>query len=267
MVDSYSKRFLQRLKQDAKPWARDNIGLAGVLAVAPIIVIFLRNHAYPVDWVLVRTTAMIYVVVFLVYLVFQAIRVPAKLDQDRIDQIRNLESERDSANSRKDALLAGPVFEGFAYRFFVGPSNGKSMALARATQSLFNALNGEIPFSLDMDILAEVFVENISPGVRQIVAVEMWLEANGEREKLSRIDDLSRYRLAIRSLPSQKSSGIPTTTSYDALVSLYPRLTDNAPLQKGHKAEGWLLFRLPNAKLSLLENEKAKFTLVLFDSS
>lgn len=118
-----------------------------------------------------------------------------------------------------------------------------------------------------MDILFEFFVENISPGVRQIVAIEMWLESSGEREKLHRVDDLSRYHLAIRSSPSQKYSGIPTTTSSDALVSLYPRLTDSVPLQKGHKAEGWLLFRLPNAKLPLPEDEAARFTLILFDSA
>lgn len=41
----------------------------------------------------------------------------------------------------RDTILLGPKFEGFAYRVFVGASNGKSMALVRATQSLFNALN------------------------------------------------------------------------------------------------------------------------------
>jgi len=169
--------------------------------------------------------------------------------------------------SERDQILSGPRLEGFAHRSFIGLSNGKSMALVQVMESLSNSMKGDIPTFFDLDILFEFFIENVSPEVRQIVAIDMYMEANQVREKLTRVARLDRYALAFRTEPGQKTSSAIPSMTIEQLSDLYPKLMSTTPLQKGHKAEGWLLFRIRNTSPTLIDQTKPKFTLLLTDSS
>lgn len=75
----YYGRFLARLRKDATPWARDNIGFAALMLVAPPLAVYLRDPSHPIDWGLVKTTLWIYLVALGIYVGYHAVRTPWKL--------------------------------------------------------------------------------------------------------------------------------------------------------------------------------------------
>ena len=84
----YYRRFLRKLFEDVADWPRDNVLVAGIAAIAPPIVLYFRRLGDPPDWRLLRTTLWIYLLLFCIYLAFHAIRIPWKLDAERVRAIK-----------------------------------------------------------------------------------------------------------------------------------------------------------------------------------
>jgi hypothetical protein len=104
----YLNRFRKRFSADAASWARDNIFWGIFMFLAPLAVLFLRQHQ-AIDWGMVHTTLWIYLSVFLLYLCVQAVRTPWKLDADRAATINALSGElgvcRDALSDRSPKFL------------------------------------------------------------------------------------------------------------------------------------------------------------------
>jgi hypothetical protein len=75
--------------------------MAGVMAVLPPVVAFLKDPGYVVDWKLLKTTLVLYVVLIVIYLVIQALRTPWELDTEIAEELRTL---RDAEVGRKGEI-------------------------------------------------------------------------------------------------------------------------------------------------------------------
>lgn len=100
MRRTYLRRYFSRLKEDAEPWARDNIGWALVMLITPPIAVLIREPAHEIDWTLVRTTLWIYAIAFGVYLLIHAIRTVWKLDRELIADLTASESREESLGAK-----------------------------------------------------------------------------------------------------------------------------------------------------------------------
>jgi hypothetical protein len=78
----YYRRVLTRIGRDAYEWARDNVLVAGCIAVIPPIAAYLQDSSHGLDWSVLRTTIWLYGGVLLVYVGYHAIRAPWKLNQE-----------------------------------------------------------------------------------------------------------------------------------------------------------------------------------------
>jgi hypothetical protein len=85
----YLNRFRKRFSADTASWARDNIFWGIFVFLAPLIGLYLWQHT-AIDWGLVYTTMLIYLVVFFLYLCVHAVRTPWKLDVDRATAIQQI---------------------------------------------------------------------------------------------------------------------------------------------------------------------------------
>jgi hypothetical protein len=82
--EGYYWRVLTRIGKDAYAWARDNVLVAGCIAVIPPIAAYIKDRSHGLDWPVLQTTVWLYGVVFLVYVGYHAIRAPWKLNQEPI---------------------------------------------------------------------------------------------------------------------------------------------------------------------------------------
>lgn len=89
----YAKRFGARLHREASAWARDNIAWGAIMLVAPAVVYVWRSRGSVVDWGLIKTTVIIYVLVFAVYLLIHGVRTVWKLDVEQCERARVAEDE------------------------------------------------------------------------------------------------------------------------------------------------------------------------------
>ncbi len=76
----YYSRFFRALAIDATPWARDNIGFAGVMALSPLAAVWIRDPHHSIDWAVVRTTLWLYLAASLIYLAYYCARTAWRLD-------------------------------------------------------------------------------------------------------------------------------------------------------------------------------------------
>jgi hypothetical protein len=67
-------RVWQKAVEGATPWTRDNIGVAGIMAVAPPIAIYVLDRNQVMDWRVVRITAFLYLAAFGLYCLYRLIR-------------------------------------------------------------------------------------------------------------------------------------------------------------------------------------------------
>jgi len=104
----YYGGFVRRLAKDATPWARDNIGFAGFMVIAPIAAVYAKDHNHSIDWDVVKTTGWIYLVAAGVYLAYHAIRTSWKLDQDRVAALAHEEIARLAAEDEVRRLTEKP---------------------------------------------------------------------------------------------------------------------------------------------------------------
>ncbi len=87
---AYWSRFLHALSKDSVPWARDNILVAGAMAVIPAFLIYLLDQKHSIDWELVRTALWLYLIMFLAYAAYHVTRTAKKLDSDLVSEINRL---------------------------------------------------------------------------------------------------------------------------------------------------------------------------------
>jgi hypothetical protein len=103
-IIQYYLRFAQALWRELKEWPRDNVVIAGIAAVGPPVVVYLRDPSKLPDWEMLRATCWIYLSILGVYTLIQIVRTPWTLDRDRITAITTLEHERDELLAEKKAL-------------------------------------------------------------------------------------------------------------------------------------------------------------------
>ena len=74
----YYGRFFGTLIKDGYEWPRDNLGFALLMLVVPPVAAWLRDPSHEPDWFVLKTSAWIYLAVFIVYVVIHTIRTPWK---------------------------------------------------------------------------------------------------------------------------------------------------------------------------------------------
>jgi hypothetical protein len=94
----YYRRFLRQFWTNFLDWPRDNVIVAGIAAIAPVFAVYLRDPHQTLDWELIKTTGVVYLVLFCIYAIFQAIRIPWKMDSELTKELQ-------------DALEAGATSE------------------------------------------------------------------------------------------------------------------------------------------------------------
>jgi hypothetical protein len=104
----YASRFIKVLWQDAKPWARDNIGWSLVIAIAPPLTAYFRDR-HAVDWKMFWTTTKIYAFAALIYLL--CFRTASKLDAERVKLIGELKTQLGSSVVITDLQDGDPRIE------------------------------------------------------------------------------------------------------------------------------------------------------------
>ena len=97
---AYYGRFFRRLVKDAIPWARDNIGFAGFMLFAPLVVVYFYDRNHAIDWELVETTLWTYSVTLGVYLAYHFARTPWKLDAERSQDLQRARDDEAASQAR-----------------------------------------------------------------------------------------------------------------------------------------------------------------------
>lgn len=136
----YYGRFLSRLAKDATPWARDNIGFAGSMVVAPLVAVYVQDHNHVIDWVIVKTTAWIYLGALVIYTAYHLIRTPWKLDVDESQKLIGLaQSAEELAKTVNTEIIKNqePLIEGVILESFIGPATTGEMLRSPASVVLF----------------------------------------------------------------------------------------------------------------------------------
>src|SRR5271168_17038 len=94
----YYWQFLKEFAVDATPWARDNMILAGTMAVIPGFAVYWVDRSHSVDWPVIKTTLWLYGGALLIYLGIHMVRTPWKLNRRHIAEIQE-------AKDRETVLL------------------------------------------------------------------------------------------------------------------------------------------------------------------
>jgi hypothetical protein len=90
---NYYGRFFKKFWEDFVDWPRDNIVVAGIAAIAPPLVLYLRNTHLSPDWELLKTTLWVYLALLSAYTILQLIRIPWKIDREQSQAISTLQGE------------------------------------------------------------------------------------------------------------------------------------------------------------------------------
>jgi hypothetical protein len=107
-LQSYYLRFWKRFRDDATPWARDNIIWGVVVLVVPPLAAYVRNPRTAIDWELIRTTFWLYALTFTAYVLVHLVRVPKKLDRERAfreEAFRHAIAAKDRIISDRDETI------------------------------------------------------------------------------------------------------------------------------------------------------------------
>jgi hypothetical protein len=110
-MDSYLRRFGVALRRGATRWARDNIIFAGMMLVAPPILVYARAPKYPIDWVMIRTALWLYLSALTIYLIFHCLKTIRKLDDENIQTIAKLNAKLTTEVVITDLLDSDPRVE------------------------------------------------------------------------------------------------------------------------------------------------------------
>jgi hypothetical protein len=122
---NYYGRFFARLAKDATPWARDNIGFAGLMVIAPLVAVYIQDHNHVIDWEIVRTTAWTYLGAFVIYMAYHIIRTPWKLDVNRSQELASMATGGEELAEALNAEIAKnqkPLIKGEILQNYIGPA-------------------------------------------------------------------------------------------------------------------------------------------------
>jgi hypothetical protein len=127
------------------------------------------------------------------------------------------------------------------------------MTVDQYTQALKVLQKGNLKRAItaDVDILTELFIENISPGLAQVIH-ELSIMLGDTKITLESTDELDKYALA-KIIPKQSPllSHIDVQDApKESLPDLRMNLMGSMPLGYRNKAEGWLLFRAHDGAFS-----------------
>jgi hypothetical protein len=194
--------------------------------------------------------------------IWHLFRVSFKLDQQRQTEIDSRDAKVLQLQSQIDELNAGPKFEGCVYRSFKGMSAATPEVNLQIYRSIVEATGQHV--LCDCDLLLELMIENRAPNLASIITAELRLEtADGKTLSAFAEKDLSHYALRAESDPP-----LPHFMVSDELlpfVNLFIQMTNDAPIQRGHKIEGWLRFKFPKIDPDELDTAKSQ-TVVIHDS-
>jgi hypothetical protein len=132
-----------------------------------------------------------------------------------------------------------PLFEGYFWRVVMGLSDSEVMTVDQYTQTLKILQKGNLKRAVtaNIDILTELFIENISPGLAQVIHIELLIILGDTRITLESTDELDKYALA-KTTP-KKSPLLSHIDVQDApkepLPDLRTSLMGNTPLGTGIK--------------------------------
>jgi hypothetical protein len=106
----YYRRFEERFRQDATPWARDNILWGVVVLLAPPVAVYLHDRHAPIEWGLIKTTLWLYGLALGTYALVHLCRVPKKLDDERAKRETELSTDsaalKETIQRRDDTIRA-----------------------------------------------------------------------------------------------------------------------------------------------------------------
>ena len=83
----YLRRLWCVLRKDSVPWARDNLGVASIMAIAPALAVALLDHTRVIDWAVIRAALFLYLGSFLVYAAYHLFRAIRKVDAGHLAEI------------------------------------------------------------------------------------------------------------------------------------------------------------------------------------
>jgi hypothetical protein len=109
---SYAVKVFRRSWRDGYAWVRDNVGLAMMMLVAPLIAVHLLHPEYKIDWLLFRTTAWLYLAVFAAYCVFIMVRSAFRLDKEHVIALQHVPVVQSSHVTSADWLQLSNGFKG-----------------------------------------------------------------------------------------------------------------------------------------------------------
>ncbi|MHB2007161.1 MAG: hypothetical protein ACYCOX_03855 [Acidobacteriaceae bacterium] len=164
-----------------------------------------------------------------------------------------------------------PIFEGYFWRIIMGLSDSEVMTVDQYTQALKVLQKGNLKRAVtaNIDILTELFIENISPGLAQVIHIELSIILGDTRITLESTDELDKYALAKTTWKqSPLLSHIDVQDApKESLPDLRMSLMGSTPLAYRNKAEGWLLFRAHDINPNDIQAGKGQFELTLYDSN
>jgi hypothetical protein len=107
-------------------------------------------------------------------------------------------------------------------------------------------------------------IENRAPNLASIITAELRIEtANGILLSEFAEQDLSHYALRTESDPPLPH--FMESQEFLPFVNLFTQMTNDLPIQQGHKIEGWLRFKFPKIDPDELDTAKSQ-TVVIHDS-
>jgi hypothetical protein len=167
-----------------------------------------------------------------------------------------------------------PAFRGHFWRIVRGLSDSDVLSFDQFEQAM-KTLRGpyaERAVTADFDLLAEVFIENTTPGLAQILHIQLALIVGHRTTTLNSIDELGKYALAKTVTARTQEDGFlgsidVANARREPLPDLRVLLMGNTPLGYRNKADGWLLFRLSDINPKELIAKEARFELILHDSN
>jgi hypothetical protein len=258
----YYRRVRSTLWKDFRASTNAQLVRIGI-AVAALIcgIVFGVVHGSDVGghvWALVVPYAGLLLALFIWHL----FRASFKLDQQRQAEIDSRNAKVLLLQSQIDELNAGPKFDGCVYRSFKGMSAATPLVNLQVFRSIVQATGQRL--LCDCDLLVELMIENRAPSLASIITAELRLEtADGKFLSAFAEQDLSHYALRAESDPP-----LPHFMASEELipfVNLFNQMTTDAPIQQGHKIEGWLRFKFPEIDPDDLDTAKSQ-TVVIHDS-
>jgi hypothetical protein len=78
----------------ARTWVRDNVFVAGIMAIVPAVAIYLTDRSHAIDWPVIRLTLWMYAGLLILYYVCHLIRAPWLIHRTKEEELATVSNER-----------------------------------------------------------------------------------------------------------------------------------------------------------------------------